>query len=451
MKKISIAFRLYLMFGILFFASIPEYLPAEDPAEDLTRDIRRSIDREFTDLESLYIHLHRTPELSFQEVNTSKRMAAELKKVGYEVTTGIGKYGVVGIIRNGPGRTVMVRADMDALPVTEKTGLPYASTVKVRDDSGNEVGVMHACGHDIHMTVFTGTARVLSQMKDKWSGTLVMVAQPAEETGIGAKAMIADGLFEKFPRPDHILALHDGPFPAGTVASKPGFILANVDSVDIEVKGIGGHGAAPETTKDPIVIASQIVMALQTIVSREVPPNKKAVVTVGAIHGGTKHNIIPDRVYLKLTVRSYEPEIRSMILGSIRRIAEGIARAAGLKEEDLPIVTVMDESIYAVYNDPALTETIMGTFRRVLGGDNVNIAEAVTAGEDFSEYGRVEPKIPTFIFWLGAVNPKKHQEAAEKGEQLPGLHSPFWAPDHEPAIRTGILAMTSAVIDLLKK
>ena len=419
---------------------------------DLVKDdIASVLNREISSLKELYIDLHKTPELSSQEIKTAMKMAEELRNAGYEVTTGVGGTGVVGIIRNGSGKTVMVRADMDGLPVTEKTGLPYESRVRVTDSSGNEVGVMHACGHDIHMSVFTGTARVLAKLRVHWSGTIMMVAQPAEETGVGAKGMLAAGLFSRFPRPDYALALHDGPIPAGTVASKPGYILANVDSVDIEVKGIGGHGAAPETTKDPVVLASQIVLALQTIVSREVPPNKKAVVTVGSIHGGTKHNIIPDRVYLKLTVRSYEQDIRKTILESIKRIARGTGIAAGLKEKDLPVVTVMDESINAAYNDPDLTERVMAAFRHALGTENVLDAEAVTAGEDFSEYGRVEPKIPCFIFWLGAVNPEAFLNAEKSGEKLPGLHSPFWAPDYEPTIRTGVTAMSAVVIDLLKK
>lgn len=450
MKRRSLI-HIYVLLIIFSLMSIQTSASQDGESNSLRSEILKILSSELRSLNELYIDLHKTPELSFREINTSRKMEKELKSAGFEVTYGVGKYGVVGIIRNGPGKTIMVRADMDALPITERTGLPYRSKVRAKDSAGNDVGVMHACGHDIHMTVFTGTARVLAKLKDKWSGTLMMVAQPAEETGIGAKAMLADGLFTRFPRPDYALALHDGPFPAGLVSSKPGYILANVDSVDIEVKGIGGHGAAPETTKDPVVLASQIVMALQTIVSREVPANKKAVVTVGSIHGGTKHNIIPDRVYLKLTVRSYEKEIRKNILNSIKRIAKGIGIAAGLKEKDLPVVTIMNESTSATYNDPELTEKVMNSFKKVLGENNVIPAEAVTAGEDFSEYGRVEPKIPTFIYWLGAVNLEKFMEAQRSGEKLPGLHSPFWAPDFEPTIKTGVLTMSSAVLDLLKK
>ena len=443
--------HIYILLIIFSLMNIQGYAAIDENTISFKSEILKILSSELQSLKDLYIDLHKTPELSSREINTSRKMEKELKNAGFEVTNGVGKYGVVGIIKNGPGKTVMVRADMDALPIIEKTGLSYKSKVSTKDSSGNDVGVMHACGHDIHMTVFTGTARVLAKLKDKWSGTLMMVAQPAEETGIGAKAMLEDGLFTRFPRPDYALALHDGPIPAGMVASKPGYILANVDSVDIEVKGIGGHGAAPETTKDPIVIASQIVLALQTIVSREVPPNKKAVVTVGSIHGGTKHNIIPDRVHLKLTVRSYEKEIRKSILDSIKRIAKGIGIAAGLKEKNLPVVTIMNESISATYNDPELTKRVMKSFRKVLGENNVLITEAVTAGEDFSEYGRVEPKIPTFIYWLGAVNLEKFMEAQRSGEKLPGLHSPFWAPDYEPTIKTGVLTMSAAVLELLKK
>ena len=443
--------HIYILLIIFSLMNIQGYAAIDENTISFKSEILKILSSELQSLKDLYIDLHKTPELSSREINTSRKMEKELKNAGFEVTYGVGKYGVVGIIKNGPGKTVMVRADMDALPIIEKTGLSYKSKVSTKDSSGNDVGVMHACGHDIHMTVFTGTARVLAKLKEKWSGTLMMVAQPAEETGIGAKAMLEDGLFTRFPRPDYALALHDGPIPAGMVASKPGYILANVDSVDIEVKGIGGHGAAPETTKDPIVIASQIVLALQTIVSREVPPNKKAVVTVGSIHGGTKHNIIPDRVHLKLTVRSYEKEIRKSILDSIKRIAKGIGIAAGLKEKNLPVVTIMNESISATYNDPELTKRVMKSFRKVLGENNVLITEAVTAGEDFSEYGRVEPKIPTFIYWLGAVNLEKFMEAQRSGEKLPGLHSPFWAPDYEPTIKTGVLTMSAAVLELLKK
>ncbi len=450
MKRI-LFFHMIIFLIVFSLMNIHTSAAIDESAISFKSEILKILSTELQSLKELYIDLHKTPELSFNEVNTSRKMEKELKNAGFKVTYGVGKYGVVGIIKNGPGKTIMVRADMDALPITEKTGLSYESKIRTKDSSGNDVGVMHACGHDIHMTVFTGTARVLAKLKDKWSGTLMMVAQPAEETGIGAKAMIADGLFTRFPRPDYAIALHDGPFPAGLVSSKPGYILANVDSVNIEVKGIGGHGAAPETTKDPVVIASQIVLALQTIVSREVPPNKKAVVTVGSIHGGTKHNIIPDRVYLKLTVRSYEQDIRKNILNSIKRIARGIGIAAGLKEKDLPVVIVMNESISATYNDPQLTEIVMNSFKKVLGGENVLLAEAVTAGEDFSEYGRVEPKIPTFIYWLGAVNPEKFLEAQRSNENVPGLHSPFWAPDFEPTIKTGILTMSSAVMELLKK
>ena len=443
--------HIYILLIIFSLMNIQASAAIDESTTSFRSEILKILSSELQSLKELYIDLHKTPELSSREINTSRKMEKELKNAGFEVTYGVGKYGVVGIIKNGPGKTVMVRADMDALPIIEKTGLSYKSKVSTKDSSGNDVGVMHACGHDIHMTVFTGTARVLAKLKDKWSGTLMMVAQPAEETGIGAKAMLADGLFTRFPRPDYALALHDGPIPAGMVASKPGYILANVDSVDIEVKGIGGHGAAPETTKDPIVIASQIVLALQTIVSREVPPNKKAVVTVGSIHGGTKHNIIPDRVHLKLTVRSYEKEIRKSILDSIKRIAKGIGIAAGLKEKNLPVVTIMNESISATYNDPELAEKVMNSFKKAIGKENVILAEAVTAGEDFSEYGRVEPKIPTFIYWLGAVNPEKFMEAQRSGEKLPGLHSPFWAPDYEPTIKTGVLTMSAAVLELLKK
>lgn len=414
--------------------------------------IKKLITNEYPSLDKLYKHLHANPELSFHEFNTSKRVAEELKKAGFTVTLGVGKFGVVGVLKNGPGKTVMYRTDMDALPVKEKTGLSYASKAIFNNPSGKKIPVMHACGHDIHMTVFTGTARLLSKLRDRWSGTVVLIGQPAEEIGSGARAMINDGLFKRFPRPDYALALHDSPIiPAGMVGTRAGFMLANVDSVNITVNGIGGHGAAPQKTKDPIVIAAQLIMSLQTIVSREVAPNRQAVVTVGAIHGGTKHNIIPDTVELKLTVRSYEDDTRNKIINSIKRISRGIGIAAGLPDEKLPVVKILDEHTPATYNDPSLTKRITGLFKNILGKDNVITTDPVTAGEDFSEYGRVEPKIPIFIYWLGAIKPEVFFKAKKEGKELPGLHSPFWAPDPKPTIKTGIRTMTSAILELLKK
>jgi hippurate hydrolase len=415
-------------------------------------DLRSRIDAVYPDLDRLYKHLHSNPELSFQEEKTAARIAAELKNLGFDVTQNVGGHGLVGVLKNGEGPTVLVRTDLDALPVEEKTGVEYASKVITKDDQGNDVPVMHACGHDVHMTVFVGTARLLVQLKDQWRGTLVMIGQPAEERGAGARAMIADGLFTRFPRPDYALALHvSASLPAGTVGYRPGYALANVDAVDITIRGAGGHGAYPHTTKDPVVMAAQTVLALQTIVSREIAPIEPAVVTVGSIHGGTKHNIIPDEVRLQLTLRSYSDEVRNHTIAAIRRITRGIAMAAGVPEDRMPIVTVQDEYTPATYNDPKLTERIASVFRNVLGDKNVIESDPVMGGEDFGRYGRVEPRIPISLFWLGSVDPKRVEESQRLGKPLPSLHSSLFAPVPEPTIKTGVKAMTAAVLELMSK
>lgn len=401
---------------------------------------------------ALYRDLHAKPELSFQEARTAARIAGELQALGFAVTRGVGGHGVVGLLRNGEGPTVMIRTDMDALPVAEQTGLPYASRVTATDESGEQVPVMHACGHDVHMTAFIGTARELAASRADWRGTVMMVAQPAEERGAGARAMIADGLFERFARPDYNLALHVAAnLPAGTVGYTPGHALAAVDTVDITVHGIGGHGAYPHTARDPVVLAAQIVLALQTLVSREVPPTEAAVVTVGSIHGGTKHNVIPDRVALQLTVRSYTDEVRRTLLDGIRRIAEGQARAAGLPESLLPEVRVKDESTPSTFNDPALTARVMAALARTLGEDAVHQVPPVMGGEDFAEYGRATPRIPSLLFWVGAVEPQRWRQAQRTGEPLPSLHSPFFAPAAGPTIDTAVRAMSMAARELLAR
>lgn len=412
--------------------------------------IKVQLDPRYPALFELFKHLHANPELSLCEVKTSARMAEELKQAGYEVTTNVGGHGMVGLLRNGSGPTVLVRADMDGLPVREQTGLPYASTVTTKDRAGNEVSVMHACGHDVHMTCFIGTAQVLAQLKDRWQGTLVMVAQPAEEAGDGAKKMLDDGLFTRFPRPDFCIALHDSAdLPAGVIGYTPGYSAANVDSVDITVRGFGGHGAHPDQTKDPVVLASQIVLALQTIVSREIKPGDPAVVTVGSIHGGTKHNIIPDEVRLQLTVRSYADEVREQLLAAIPRVTRGQAIAAGMPEDRLPVVRIDAEGTPAVYNDPALTERLVGVFRATFGGTNVVERKPSMGGEDFSRYGRTEPRVPSFMFSLGAVSPSKYAESQRTGQPLPGLHSSLFVADPEPTLKTGVTAMAAAVLELL--
>lgn len=414
--------------------------------------IGAELDPRYPALFELYKHLHANPELSLCEAKTSARMAEELKRAGYEVTPNVGGHGVVAVLKNGSGPTILVRADMDALPVKEQTGLPYASTVTTKDRAGNEVSAMHACGHDVHMTCFIGTAQVLAQLRARWQGTLVMVAQPAEEAGDGAKKMLDDGLFTRFPRPDFCIALHDSAdLPAGVIGYTPGFSAANVDSVDITVRGFGGHGAHPDKTKDPVVLASQIVLALQTIVSREIKPGEPAVVTVGSIHGGTKHNIIPDEVKLQLTVRSYADEVRHQLLAAIPRIVRGQAIAAGIAEDRLPIVQIDAEGTPAVYNDPALTERLVGVFRATFGSTNVVERKPSMGGEDFSRYGRTEPRVPCCMFGLGAVAREKYDESQRTGKPLPGLHSSLFAPDPEPTLKTGVTAMTAAVLELMGK
>ncbi len=418
---------------------------------DLKETVRTKVDAEYPSLFDLYRDLHAHPELSFHEAKTSIHIAEELNRAGCEVTTGVGRFGVVGVLKNGAGPTVLVRTELDALPVKEQTGLPYASTVVTKDDRSNDVPVMHACGHDVHMTCLVGTARVLAQLKDQWQGTLVFIGQPAEEMGGGARAMLADVLFKRFPRPDYCLALHDNAeLPAGTLGYTPGYAAANVDSVDITVRGIGGHGAWPQKTKDPVVLAAQMVLAMQTIVSREVEPGDPAVVTVGSIHGGTKHNIIPDEVRLQLTVRSYNDKVRKQTLDAIRRIARGQALAAGLPENLLPEVTVeADDATTATYNTPELTARLVGVFKAWFGETNVVQRKPSMGGEDFGEYGLTTPKIPICMFALGAVNPEVIKESERTGKPLPSLHSSLWAPLPEPTIKTGVTAMTAAVLDLV--
>jgi len=441
---------LSLFFSILFLTSLFH------GQENLDGVITRELDS----LLSTYKYLHSHPELSYQEKETSNYLAKELRSLGFEVTENVGNYGVpsrtsyglVAVLRNGDGPTVMVRTDMDSLPVEERTGVPYASRVKVKVEAG-EVGVMHACGHDVHMTSFLGTAKMLSQLNDQWAGTLVMIGQPAEERGAGARAMLRDGLYTRFPKPDFALALHtSASLEAGKIGYREGYALANVDSVDITIRGAGGHGAYPHRTKDPIVIAAQVVLALQTIVSREVGPLDPVVVTVGSIHAGTKHNIIPDEAHLQLTVRSYKPEVRKKLLSSIERITKGIATAAGVPPERAPLVEFSEEEYTpSTYNDPDLTRRVVSVLEATLGSENVVKTDPVMAGEDFSRYGLEDKQIPICMFWLGAVDPARIREAREKGISLPSLHSSEFAPLPEPTIQTGVKAMTSVVLELMKR
>ena len=401
------------------------------------------------DLVNLYKELHANPELSFKEERTSKKLANILKNLGLEVTENFGGYGVVALLKNGEGKTIMLRADMDGLPVKELTGAPYASKTKSFNQVGDEVFTMHACGHDIHMTSLIGTVINLLEKKDKWQGTLMINLQPAEEVSGGARNMIKEGIFEKYPRPDFNLAFHvSADLPAGKVGYVPGWAMANVDSMDITIKGVGGHGAYPHTTKDPIVMASQLINNLQTIVSREIAPIEAAVVTVGSIHGGTKHNVIPSEVRLQLTLRSYTDEVRNQTISTIRRMARGLAEANGLSKESYPEITLKDEYTPALFNNPELTEKVRTSFESALGKENVLKLSPVMGGEDFGMYGRVEPVIPTALFWLGAVNKKVYDTSLRENIGLPSLHSAYFLPDPEPTISTGVKAMSAAIIDL---
>ncbi len=438
---------------LLLFAAAPFARAAQTPKE--------MADAELPSLLTIYKDLHAHPELSTKEERSAGIVAKELKAAGCEVTERVGKYdksdaicyGVVGVMKNGDGPTVMIRADLDGLPVTEETGAPYASKVKTKNDAGQEVGVMHACGHDIHMSSLIGTARVLGKMKDQWKGTIIFIGQPAEETVGGARAMLKDGLYTRWPKPDYVLGLHDSAeIVAGKIGVTEGYCYAAVDSVDVSVKGIGGHGAYPHTTKDPIVLSADIINAWQTIDSRLVGPIEPVVVTVGSIHGGNKHNIISDEVKMQLTVRTYKKEVREQVLASIAQIAKGSAIAAGLPDDKLPSVVVLqDQYTPATYNNPELTKRGAAAMKAVLGDENVIESAPTMGGEDFSEFSLPDHSIPAFMFNVGAVDPAKAAAAKKTGAQLPSLHSNQFLPLPEPTIRTGIIGMTSVVLDLMKK
>lgn len=416
-----------------------------DPVHDATQAA-------LPQLMEFYRDFHSNPELSLHEVKTAAKLAEEARKAGFKVTEKVGGTGVVAVLENGPGPVVLIRADMDGLPVTEATGLPFASTVRTTNDEGIETGVMHACGHDTHMASWIGTLRNLAAMKAKWHGTVVMIAQPAEERGMGARAMLDDGLFTRFPKPQYALAFHDSAGqPAGQIGVTPGYALANVDSVDLLVKGVGGHGAYPQTTKDPIVLAARIVTALQTLVSREVDPQEAAVVTVGMIKGGSTHNIIGSDVTMLLTVRSFKPEVRKLLLDGIARIAKGEAIAAGVPDDRMPEVKVRDNFTPATFNTQPLTDRMKALWTARFGKDRVVETKAVMGGEDFSRYWLADNKIQSLIFWVGGV-PADKWAASDNGKKpLPSLHSAYWAPDAEQVVGTATEAMTAAALDILKK
>ena len=417
-------------------------------------------DAELPSLLPIYKDIHSHPELSGHEERTATLVAKELRATGCQVTEHLGKYqdskfkphGVVGVMKNGDGPTVLVRTDMDALPVHEETGLPYASTVTTNNDEGKEVPVTHACGHDAHMSMFIGVARSLAKLKDQWHGTILFVAQPAEETGNGARALLSAGLYEKFGKPDFALGFHDkADMQIGHVGVTEGYTYANVDSVDVTVRGVGGHGAYPHKTKDPIVLAAEMINAWQTIASRENNPLDPIVITVGSIHGGTKYNIIPDEVKMQLTVRTYKADTRDRVLAAIERIAKGIAVAAGIPAERAPIVSVAkDQFTPATYNNPELTKRLVAMWKKSLGDENVEIVDPTMGGEDFSEYRLPDHSIPAVDFHVGAVDPAKIAEYKQARKELPSLHSSKFAPVPEPTIRTGIVAMTAAVLELMK-
>ena len=418
-------------------------------------------DAELPSLLGIYKDIHSHPELSGHEERTAALVAKELRAAGCEVTEHVGKYensklkayGVVGVMKNGDGPTVLVRTDMDALPVEEETGLPYASKVVAKNDEGKDVHVMHACGHDVHIAAFIGTARALGKLKDQWHGTIVFVAQPAEEIGTGARALLKDGLYDRFGKPNFALGFHDkADIQAGHIAVTEGYTSANVDSVDVTVRGVGGHGGYPHKTKDPIVLAAEIINAWQTIVSRENNPLDPIVITVGSIHGGTKHNIIPDEVKMQLTVRTYKSEVRERVLADIDRIAKGCAAAAGIPPELAPIVSVSKDLVApATYNNPELTKRLVAVWKKSLGDENVEIVDPTMGGEDFSEYSLPDHSIPAVNFHFGAVDPAKIAEFKQAGKELPTLHSSKFAPVPEPTIRTGMIGMTAAVLELMKK
>jgi amidohydrolase len=423
------------------------------------QNIPSLVNAELPQLVSTYKQLHQNPELSHQEKQSSALVADALRKAGYTVNEHVGKYddgsaayGVVAVMKNGAGPTVLVRTDMDALPVEEKTGLPYASRARAKNQAGEDVGVMHACGHDIHMSTLIGVGQTLAQVKDKWHGTLLLVGQPSEETIDGAMAMLNDNLYARFGRPDYAIALHDdGGLEAGKVGVVSGPTLAAGNTVDVVMRGVGSHGAHPENSKDPVVMAAEFVMAIQTIVSRQISPQSPAVVTVGYIHGGTKHNIISDEVRMGLTVRSFDDNVQQQILADLKRTAEGIAMANGVPADRMPTVTVSPQTALVTYNNPELADRLRAVLIKTVGADNVVMSRPDMVSEDFGRFGLEGHQIPTVMLDLGAVAPERVAASKSGGKPLPSLHSPLFVPAPEPTIRTGVLVMTASILDLMAK
>jgi hippurate hydrolase len=426
--------------GIGKFAFVMAVLAVAPAGSQTTSDI----DAYYPDLQTLYQDIHRNPELAFQEVQTAAKLAARLKALGYEVTTGVGRTGIVGILKNGAGPTVMLRTELDALPVAEKTGAPFASTVTTKNLAGATVPVMHACGHDLHMTAWSGTARWMAEHRQQWHGTLMLVGQPAEETSAGADAMLKDGLFERFPKPDYVIGLHDDDtMPAGTIGFHPGPFRAMSVSPTVTLYGRGGHGAMPYNTIDPIVMAARTVVALQTVVSRENNPMDPVVLTIGSIHGGTQANVIPDEVKLELNVRTYTDEVQKRVLAAITRIVKAEAAASGAPRE--PLIS-MPGSAHVVVNDPTLTARVAAALQKAMGMQQVIEMPAKMTSEDFSEYGRAG--IPAVLLHIGAVNPAKLAESRRTGIPVPAPHSPEWLPDLEPTLKAAIRGETVMLLNL---
>jgi amidohydrolase len=434
----------YAMFVLMLISGT---MAGQSPS--LNERISKIAADEISQFKNLYIDLHQHPELSHFEFNTSNKMADELKALGFEVTSKVGGNGVVGVYKNGNGKVIMLRTDMDALPVKENTGLPFASQVMMKDAVGNESPVMHACGHDLHMSIWLATLKTLINLKKEWQGTIVAVAQPEEEVSGGSESMINDGLFKRFPKPDVALCYHvSAELPTGTIGYYPGAIFAGVNAANITVYGRGGHGALPHMTIDPIVLSARIILDIQTIVSREINPVKPAVVTVGAIHGGTKHNVIPDEVKMMLTLRFFEDGVYKQIQKSLERITRGDAIAAGLPESKMPLIEYAKEFSPPVINDPKLVMTVADYMKNILGDQKVVQVEPATVAEDFGKYGRTEEKIPIALFWLGGVSQQKYDDHIKNGTILPPLHNGAFAPDFGPAFKTGVTAMTKTMMEL---
>jgi hippurate hydrolase len=435
-------------------------LPIGAQSSAAAADLNAAAERQLPALTETYKHLHENPELSGHEVKTAAFVAGKLRELGYAVTEHVGKYedgtgketaaeGVVAVLENGKGPRVLLRTELDALPVEEKTGLDYASHVKTTNAQGQTIPVMHACGHDLHMTVMLGVAQELMERKAQWHGTVIVIGQPAEETIGGAKAMLADHLYERFGRPDYVLSEHDSnDYAAGTIAVKGGPLLASATSIVVTVRGIGGHGSRPQAGKDPIVLAAEFILVAQTIVSRQIDAQDPAVLTVGTIHGGTKNNIIPDEVTMGLTLRTYSMEVRDQIVAAIKREVNGLAAGYGIPEDRMPTVAVT-ESTPPTLNDAAMAERVRAAAVRALGQDRVEQATAIMGSEDVGLL-TLDGKIPGVMYWLGAADGAKLAESRKTGVPLPSPHSALFAPVYAPAIKTGVAAMTAVALDLLR-